>query len=177
MKIHSLSFVRQLPQKGGIFLKKQNVASLVTELIEKTVNEAGCTLWDVEYVKVGGEYRLIVTIDAEDGITIEDCERVHRAIDPLLDEADPIENAYRLEVSSPGIERELRTDAHILASIGLVVEAKLFAPDEADGKRVYLGVLTACQDKNVTLVLEDDSEKTLARTAISRLRTVYFDLD
>ncbi len=67
-------------------MKKPNVASTVAALIEKTVSECACMLWDVEYVKIGAEYHLIVTIDSEDGITIEDCERVHRAIDPILDE-------------------------------------------------------------------------------------------
>lgn len=155
-------------------MKKPNVAQTVSALIEKTVLEAGCRLWDVEYVKVGAEYHLIITIDKDEGVNIEDCERVHRAIDPLLDEADPIENSYRLEVSSPGIERDLRTDAHILASIGEVVEAKLFAPDEEDGVKSYLGVLTAYEDGTLTLVLQNDSEKKLAKTAISRLRTVFF---
>ena len=156
-------------------IKKGNIASTVTALIEPTVEEAGCRLWDVEYVKVGAEYHLIITIDRDEGITIEDCERVHRAIDPLLDEADPIENSYRLEVSSPGIERELRTEAHVLASIGEVVEARLFAPDPVDGVKSYLGVLTGYQDGNLTLVLQNDSEKTLPRTSVSRLRTVYFE--
>lgn len=155
-------------------MKKPNVAATVSALIEKTVEEAGCRLWDVEYVKVGAEYHLIITIDNDEGITIEDCERVHRAIDPILDEADPIESSYRLEVSSPGIERDLRTDAHILASIGEVVEAKLFAPDEADGVKSYLGVLTAYEEGVLTLVLQNDSEKKLLRSAVSRLRTVFF---
>ncbi|MBR2952370.1 MAG: ribosome maturation factor RimP [Clostridia bacterium] len=155
-------------------MKKPNVAATVSALIEKTVEEAGCRLWDVEYVKVGAEYHLIITIDNDEGITIEDCERVHRAIDPILDEADPIESSYRLEVSSPGIERDLRTDAHILASIGEVVEAKLFAPDEEDGVKSYLGVLTAYEEGVLTLVLQNDSEKKLLRSAVSRLRTVFF---
>ncbi|MBR6795541.1 MAG: hypothetical protein IKM52_05500 [Clostridia bacterium] len=81
---------------------------------------------------------------------------------------------YRREVSSPGIERDLRTDAHILASIGEVVEAKLFAPDEEDGVKSYLGVLTAYEEGILTLVLQNDSEKKLLRSAVSRLRTVFF---
>ena len=156
-------------------MKKKSIAETVSELIEPIVASVGCLLWDVEYVKVGAEYHLIVTIDSDEGITLDDCERVHRAIDPVLDEADPIESSYRLEVSSPGIERELRTDDHILRSLGEVVEAKLFAPDEADGKKQYLGVLTAYEDKTLTLVLQDDSEKKLARQAVSRLRTVFFE--
>ena len=155
-------------------MKKPNIAATVSALIEKTVEEAGCRLWDVEYVKIGSEYHLIVTIDKDEGVNIEDCERVHRGIDPILDEADPIENSYRLEVSSPGIERDLRTDAHILASIGEVVEAKLFAPDETDGVKSYLGVLTAYEEGVLTLILQNDSEKKLQKSSISRLRTIYF---
>ena len=136
-------------------MKKPNVAATVSALIEKTVEEADCRLWDVEYVKVGAEYHLIITIDKDEGITIEDCERVHRAIDPILDEADPIENSYRLEVSSPGIERDLRTDAHIFASIGEVVEAKLFAPDEK-GRKVLVGTLEAYGEKTLTLKIGEE---------------------
>ena len=155
-------------------MKKPNVASTVAALIEKTVSECACMLWDVEYVKIGAEYHLIVTIDSEDGITIEDCERVHRAIDPILDEADPIEGSYRLEVSSPGIERELRTDTHIEASIGEVVEVKLYTADDG-GKKSYLGVLYGYEGGEVKLVLRDDSEKSIKRDAISRMNTVFFE--
>ena len=84
---------------------KKNVAGTVAELIADTVRENGCELWDVEYVKEGADWHLRVTIDREGGVGIDDCERVHRAIDPLLDEADPIEGSYYLEVSSPGIPR------------------------------------------------------------------------
>ena len=109
-------------------MKKQNIAEAVAALLEGTVVGLGYRLWDVEYGKEGADYHLTVTIDSDAGITIDDCERVHRAIDPLLDEADPIETAYDLEVSSPGIERELRTPAHIDACVGEEVELRLFAP-------------------------------------------------
>ena len=91
----------------------KNIAGVVTELITPVADELGYELWDVEFVKEGTRRILRVTIDSEEGITIDDCERMHRAIDPVLDEADPIESAYYLEVSSPGIERELRTERHI----------------------------------------------------------------
>ena len=155
-------------------MKKPNVATTVAALIAQTVEDCGVQLWDVEYVKVGAEYHLIVTIDTDEGITIEDCERVHRAIDPLLDEADPIEGSYRLEVSSPGIERDLRTEAHIEASIGEVVEARLYAAD-SEGQKSYLGVLVGYKDGMLSLVLRDDREKELPRDAVSRLRTVFFE--
>ena len=104
----------------------QGTASAVRELIEPTVTELGYDIWDVEYVKEGADMHLRITIDSEDGIDIDDCEKVHRAIDPLIDEADPIEESYLLEVSSPGIERRLRTPEHFLACIGETVNLKLF---------------------------------------------------
>ena len=128
----------------------KNIAGAVTELLTPTiVDEMGYILWDVEYVKEGSEYYLRITIDSEEGIYIEDCERVHRAIDPILDEADPIENSYRLEVSSPGIERELRTEEHILACEGWEVEARLYA--QIEGAKVHRGIIVGYEDGILTL--------------------------
>lgn len=88
---------------------KKSIKDTVREAISPTVTELGYRIWDIEYSKIGADYHLEITIDSNAGIGIEDCERVHRAIDPILDECDPIEGFYYLEVSSPGIERELRT--------------------------------------------------------------------
>ena len=149
---------------------KKNIATTVKELISDTVLSLGCVVWDVEYQKIGADWNLTVTIDNNDGITIEDCEAVHRAIDPLLDEADPIEGAYRLNVSSPGIERELKNDFHIESCIGDKVEVRLFAP--LDGKKSYTGILTAYVDGELTIAT-NDGDKTIARTAASRIETRY----
>ena len=150
----------------------KNIAGVVTELLTPViVDEMGYILWDVEYVKEGSEYYLRITIDSEEGIYIEDCERVHRAIDPILDEADPIENSYRLEVSSPGIERDLRTDAHILACIGWEAEARLFAAHE--GSKVWRGIIEDLSDGILTLLVGEDETVRLERKNIGALRTVY----
>ena len=109
-------------------MASKNIAETVRLLVAPVAEELGLLLWDVEFVKEGARRILRVTIDHEDGITIDDCERMHRAIDPVLDEADPIDTAYDLEVSSPGIERDLRTDAHIDASVGEIVDLRFFAP-------------------------------------------------
>ena len=154
-------------------MAKKNVATVVEELIRPTVEQLGYLLWDVSYAKVGTEYHLEITIDSEEGISIEDCEKVHRAVDPILDKADPIENAYRLEVSSPGIERELRTDAHLAASVGLVVELRFFAAQS--GAKTLVGALAAFDAKTLTVVAPDDVEHVFAREDISRIRTVYFE--
>ena len=153
-------------------MARQNTATTVRNLISDTVNNRGYMLWDVEYVKIATEWHLIITIDKEDGITIDDCEKVHRAVDVLLDEADPIENSYRLEVSSPGIERELKNDEHILFCIGMPVEARLFAPK--DGKKNVCGTLSSYNNGKVEI--EGEEGKTiLDKSEISKLSTVYFD--
>lgn len=150
-------------------MKKQNVAEAVSALLSSTVEGLGYTLWDVEYAKEGADWHLTVTIDSAEGITIDDCERVHRAIDPLLDEADPIEGAYVLNVSSPGVERVLRTEAHLHSSIGERVELRFFAA--VDGQKSARGTLTDVTDEALVL----DGERRFSRAAISRARTVYFD--
>ena len=152
---------------------KKNVAATVTELVADTVAANGCELWDVEYVKEGADWHLRVTIDREGGIGIDDCERVHRAIDPILDEADPIEGFYYLEVSSPGIERELKTDRHLAASVGTLCEARLFAP--LNGTKSVTGRLTAFDADSVTLTPDGGEAVTLPRKAVSRLGTLYED--
>ena len=152
-------------------LPKKNIAATVRELAKPLADEFGFTLWDVEYVKEGTEMILRITIDKDGGITIDDCEKMHRAVDPILDEADPIENSYRLEVSSPGIERVLKTDAHIDASVGMKVEMRLFAALE-DGRKVLTGMLLGQNEDGIGIALED-GDVTVARSAIAKLSTVY----
>lgn len=153
---------------------KKNIAQTVAELIVQTVGECGCTLWDVEYVKEGADFHLRVTIDKPEGVTIEDCERVHRAIDPLLDEADPIESFYYLEVSSPGLERELKTEAHLLSSVGESVEVRLFAP--RDGAKVFGGELLLPAEDGRIAILDGRGETVFfTRDEIAKISTVYVD--
>lgn len=130
---------------------QKNIASAVAEILRPTVENEGCELWDVEYVKEGSRQILRITIDSENGIDINDCERVHRAIDPILDEADPIPVQYYLEVSSPGLERELRTQEHLTKCIGQKVVAKLYAP--INGSKEITDVLTAYSPETDTVTL------------------------
>ncbi len=155
----------------------KGVVGTVTRIAEPLVESMGYYLWDVEYVKEGADMYLRITIDNEEGITIEDCERVHRAIDPLLDEADPIEEAYHLEISSPGIERDLRTDMQINACVDWDVEVRLYAP--MDGAKSYRGQLAGLDgENNIVIILADGSQRTFPRNAVAALRTVYeFDND
>jgi ribosome maturation factor RimP len=151
---------------------KKNIRETVREAILPTVTELGYDIWDVTYSKVGADYHLEITIDSEKGINIEDCEKVHRAIDPILDELDPIETFYYLDVSSPGVERELRTAEHISRSIGEKVEAKLFAPK--DGRKSIVGILSAFEDGKITIT-EGENEILLAQSEVSKLQTIYFE--
>ena len=150
---------------------KKPIKDTVREAIEPTVLELGYSIWDITYQKVGADYHLEITIDSKDGINIEDCEKVHRAIDPILDEIDPIEGFYYLDVSSPGLEREIRTDEHIAAMVGARVEAKLYAAK--DGKKSVIGSLVGLDGDLV--VINDGEDVKLPRADISRLTTLYFE--
>ena len=151
---------------------KTGVKDKVREAIEPTVNELGYRIWDVTYQKIGADYHLEITIDSDDGINIDDCEKVHRAIDPILDERDYIEGFYYLEVSSPGIERELRTEEHIIQSLGMTVEVRLFSAK--DGKKSFVAVLDSYEDGKVTLLLEGEPI-VLSDSEISKMTTVFFE--
>ena len=132
---------------------KKNIADTVWDLIMPTVNDLGCSLWDVEYVKEGARQILRVTIDKEDGVDINDCEAVHRAIDPILDETDPIPVQYYLEVSSPGVERDLSRPFHYEVCLGQKVDVKLFTAVE--GKKQYVGILSAYSEEDKTVTVDD----------------------
>ena len=150
---------------------KKGIKDTVREAIEPTVLELGYSIWDITYQKVGADYHLEITIDSKNGIYIEDCERVHRAIDPILDEVDPIEGFYYLDVSSPGVERELRTEEHIISSVGVKVEAKLFA--QRDGRKSFVGKLVGIEGDEI--ILDCDGEVRIPRSEISKLSTIYFE--
>ncbi len=151
----------------------KNVVAVVTEALEPVINELGYFLWDVEYVKEGADWFLRFTIDSENGIDINDCEKVHRTIDPLLDEIDPIEGAYHLEVSSPGLERDVKHDWHYEACIGEKLQLRLFAPLEAvPGTKSLTGILKAYADKKITLLVNGE-ELIIPHEAVSKAKTVY----
>jgi len=148
----------------------KNIAGSVRLLAEPLAEELGYFIWDVEFVKEGARKILRITIDNEEGITIEDCEKFHRAIDPILDEADPIEEAYYLEVSSPGIERELKNEMHLAACEGWRVEVKLYAP--IDGAKVFRGELCECPE-GLIVIKTEDGEISFEASAVAKIATVY----
>jgi ribosome maturation factor RimP len=151
--------------------KSGSIAETVTALAIPLAEQMGYSIWDVEYVREGADYYLRITIDNEEGITIDDCEAFSRAIDPMLDEADPIADAYHLEISSPGVERDIKTPAHIEFCTGEMVEARLFAPLE--GSRVHRGILQGMDEEGRVLLAIGDNTLAIPRASISRMTTVF----
>ena len=112
----------------GLALKETNLEEKIEKLISKTIEDLGYELYDVVYEKEAQDYYLRIFIDSPNGIGLNDCEKVNDAINDLLDEADYIKDQYFLEVSSPGIERRLRKEKHLQASIGKKIICSLFSP-------------------------------------------------
>ncbi len=151
----------------------KNIAAKVRDMAEPLADSLGIWVWDVEFVKEGARHVLRITVDSEEGIDINDCEKLHRAIDPLLDEADLIEEQYYLEVSSPGIERELKTDIHIEACEGWDVEIKLYAPK--NGSKLFRGVLMPIAQNGNIIIRSGEKNIEFERSEIAKINT-YFEL-
>ena len=133
--------------------EKSVVMSKLTEkiqaLAEPIVREEGCSLWDVEYVREAGSWYLRLYIDKEGGVGIDDCERISRRLDPILDEADPIPESYVFEVGSAGAERQLKRPSDFTQFMGSEVEVKLYQP--IDGRKAWVGELAGYEDGDVLL--------------------------
>lgn len=157
-------------RKGAdVFMAKREEYEAITErLLEPIIEANNFELYDVEYVKEVGNWYLRAYIDKEDGISIDDCELVSRALSDLLDEKDFIDDAYILEVSSPGLGRQLKKDKHFAKSIGEEVEIKLYKA--IDKKKEFAGILTAYDKDTITIELEDETTMTLNRSDVAMVR-------
>ena len=124
------------------------VTDLVASFAQPVVEAHGCTLWDVEYVREGSEYFLRLYIDKEGGVDINDCEAISRAVDPILDEKDPISGSYHFEVSSAGLERKLTRPGDFERFMGSPIMIKLYRP--RNGLKEIPGTLTGYEDGKVT---------------------------
>ena len=151
--------------------KREQYEQTTETLLQPIIDAHGFELVDVEYVKEGAEWYLRITLDSDKGIDIDDCEKVSRAINPIIDEADPIEDFYYLEVSSPGLERVLRKEEHFAASIGSEIEIRLFAPDE-NNKKSYTGKLAAFEDDTVTIDIGGETQR-IPMNKISKVQTIF----
>ena len=125
------------------------ITEKVAALAQPVVEEEGCSLWDVEYVREAGSWYLRVFIDKEGGVGIDDCERISRRLDPLLDEADPIPDSYVFEVGSAGAERELKRPGDFEQFMGSDVQVRLYQP--LDGSKSFVGTLEGYDDGDVTI--------------------------
>ena len=148
----------------------KGIVSMVAPIADKVALELGYFVWDIDYVKEGTEWFLRIDIDKDGGVDIEDCERFSRAIDPLLDEADPIEEQYTLQISSPGIEREIKNDFHLQHCLGETVQVRLYAP--LNGFKEYVGPLVSYTADTVTLEVDENVE--IPRKAIGKMN-IYFE--
>ena len=145
----------------------KKVSELTAELALPLVEQAGCTLWDVEYVREGGTWYLRVLVDAPDGVSINQCEAISRPLSDLLDEADPIEGSYVLEVGSAGADRALKKPEHFAACMGKEVEVRLYRA--VDGSKEFHGTLTGYDAGAVTIAAQS-GERTFAKKDIGRVR-------
>ena len=118
-------------------------------LAEPVVAAQGCTIWDVEYVREGSDWFLRIYIDKDGGVDISDCEAISRAMDPILDEKDPIPTSYTFEVCSAGLERVLKRPGDFEKFLGADVLVRLYRPK--DGAKEFPGVLRGYEDGRVTI--------------------------
>lgn len=144
------------------------VTDTVSKLVEPIVENAECKLWDVEYVKEAGSWFLRVYIDKETGISLEDCEAVSRPLSDLLDEEDPIEGSYVLEVSSAGADRVLKKPEHFQAFLEKEVEVKLYRGK--DGQKEWIGFLKQWEDGNLTLQVGQEEPVLFEKSEIAQVR-------
>ena len=148
------------------------VTDQVTAFAQPVVESFGCKLWDVEYVREGSERYLRVFIDKDGGVDIDDCEKIHRALDPILDERDPIAESYHFEVSSAGLERALKRPGDFAQFMGSPVLVKLYRP--RNGLKEIPGILRGYEDGKVTVEAGKETitfEK--SQVALVRLRVEF----
>ena len=148
----------------------KTIESKVEKLLEKIISDLGYSLYDVQYVKEGKDYYLRIFIDKENGISIEDCEIVNNAINDILDEANYIQEQYFLEVSSCGIEKNLRKKEHFIAQIGKEIEINLFKPIEK--QKTILGILKDVQGENLNIEC-GEKQITLSFKDIAHAKTTF----
>ena len=148
----------------------RKVIETVSRLAEPIVQEAGLSLWDVEYVKEAGAWFLRVYIDKDGGVSIEDCERVSRALDPQLDQLDVLGERYTFEVSSAGAERQLKRERDFLQFLGHLAEVRLYRP--VFGGKEHVGRLHAYEGGDVILEIDGGETRRFEKQdiAIVRLR-------
>ncbi len=151
-----------------------SIVSRVSEIATPAAEGLGLEIWDITYKKEGSEYILCVYIDKEGGVTMDDCVNMTHAISKPLDEADMIDHSYSLQVSSPGIERELKKKEHFEKYIGSPVTIKTIRP--VDGVRDFAGTLRSYEDGKVTIEQSDGSMFTVEKKDTAHIKLDDFDM-
>ena len=149
----------------------KKITELTAELAAPAIARQGCELWDVEYVKEAGTWYLRVLLDKEGGVDILDCEAISRELSDLLDEADPIEGSYTLEVGSAGAERALKRPGDFQRFLGSPVLVKLYRPK--DGRKEFAGILKGRDDVTGAVTVAVNGQDLVfekSETALVRLR-------
>ena len=154
---------------------KGNTVSKVREIVAPFARELGLDIWDIRFVKEGTDWYLRIFIDKNGGVSIDDCVDLTHAITKPLDEADPISQSYLLEVSSPGVERELVTDEHFKKYIGADIILRLIRP--VDGVRDFSGTLAAYDGGEITVSLKDGKELKINKKETSFVKLDDFDIN
>ena len=148
------------------------ITDQVWQFAQPLVEQNGCELWDVEYVREGGEWFLRLYIDKDGGVDIDDCEAVSRAVDPVLDEYDPIPESYCFEVCSAGLERVLKRPSDFERFLGAPVLVKLYRPK--NGSKEFAGVLQGYQDGDVAVTVGKSTMRfERSEVALVRLRVEF----
>lgn len=144
------------------------ITDRVTEIAQPVVEQEGCSLWSVEYVKEAGTRYLRIYIDKQGGVDIDDCERISRRLDPILDETDPIPESYVFEVGSAGIDRELKRPGDFEAFLGSEVEVRLYQP--VNGQKTFIGTLLGYTDGTTEIEVKGKKLSfTKSQTALVKL--------
>lgn len=155
-------------------MTKKEIESVCEELVHPIIDSFGFELVDVEYVKEGSNYYLRVYADKEGGITIDDCVAVSRELNPLLDAYEKdMKDPYILEVSSPGLLRPLKKDKDFARNLGKMVEIKLFKPLPDSKIKEFEAELVSCNEKEIEVLLEDDSQLVIERSNLALVRLAF----
>ncbi|MBD5458708.1 MAG: ribosome maturation factor RimP [Lachnospiraceae bacterium] len=150
--------------------KRETYEERTEQLLAPITERFGVEIYDVEYVKEGSDWYLRAYIDKPEGVTIDDCENVSRALSDELDKEDFIADAYILEVSSPGLGRTLKKDKHLMKSIGEEVEIKTYK--SIDKRKEFQGILKAFDAETITLAMEKE-DRIFARNEIALIRLAF----
>lgn len=152
-------------------MTKGELLALVRKTAEAAAEQAGCELVDVEFVKEGAHWYLRVFIDKDGGVSLDDCEAVNGPVNRMLDETDPIEQPFYLEVSSPGLERPLKTTRDYEKAMGSHVEISLYRP--LDGSRHLEGTLRSHDSHRIVIISASGVEREISKADVAKINRKF----